>query len=139
MGGLFMENFGADILAVLIGVAILLGILLVGWFVFNVLTKYDDLAEISKGNEAAGMYMGSKLLGLSIIVAMVSYSSDKWIDMVVWSGVGIALLALIYLLFDFLMPKIDVCKEIANGNKAIAQLLRAIIIGVSIVIGTFLL
>jgi putative membrane protein len=53
--------------------------------------------------------------------------------------VGIALLALIYLLFDFLMPKIDVCKEIANGNKAIAQLLRAIIIGVSIVIGTFLL
>ncbi len=138
-GGFVMENFGADILAVLIGVGILLGILLVGWFVFNVLTKYNDLEEIGKGNEAAGMYMGSKLLGLSIIVAMVSYSSDKWLDMVVWSAVGIGLLALIYLLFDFLLPKIDVCKEIENGNKAIAQLLRAVIIGVSIVIGTFLL
>ncbi len=134
-----MENFGADILSVLIGVGILLGILLVGWFVFNVLTKYNDLEEIGKGNEAAGMYMGSKLLGLSIIVAMVSYSSDKWLDMVVWSAVGIGLLALIYLLFDFLLPKINVCKEIENGNKAIAQLLRAVIIGVSIVIGTFLL
>jgi putative membrane protein len=134
-----MEQFLQDIGTVFIGVGILLGILLVGWFVFNVLTKYNDLAEIKNGNQAAGIYMGSKLLGLSIIVALVSYSSTNWVEMIVWSVVGIIILSLVYLLFDFLLPKIDVCAEIEKGNLAIAQLLRAVIIGVSIVIGTFLL
>jgi putative membrane protein len=133
------NQLGENIGVVLIGVLILLVILLIGWFVFNVITRYNDLAEISKGNEAAGMYMGSKLLGLSIIVAMASYSSMNWASMIVWSLLGIVLLSLIYLLIDFLLPKINVCKEIENGNKAMAQLLRAVIIGVSIVIGTFLL
>nr|WP_236703552.1 DUF350 domain-containing protein [Paenibacillus xylanivorans] len=39
----------------------------------------------------------------------------------------------------FLTPKMRVCDEIARGNMAVAQLLRSIIIGVSIVIGTFLM
>jgi putative membrane protein len=134
-----MDNFGQDILAVLIGVGILLVIMLIGFLVFSRLTKYDDITEIGKGNEAAGMYMGSKLLGLSIIVAMVSYSSATWIDMAVWSVVGIVLLCIVYLIFDFLIPKFDVCAEVAKGNVAVAQLLRAVIVGVSIVIGTFLL
>ncbi len=134
-----MEQFLDDILMVLAGVGILLLILLVGWFVFNAITKYNDLQEIANGNEAAGLYMGSKLLGLSMIVALVSIGSATWWDMVIWSAIGIVLLSLIYLLFDFLLPKIDVCAEIAKGNKAIAQLLRAVIVGVSIVIGTFLM
>lgn len=134
-----MDQFWEDILNVSIGVGILLVILLVGWFVFNILTRYNDLEEIRNGNQAAGMYMGSKLLGLSIIVAMASYSSTTWMDMVIWSAVGIVILCIIYLLFDFLLPKLDVCAEIKNGNLAVAQLLRAVIIGVSVVVGTFLL
>jgi len=42
-------------------------------------------------------------------------------------------------LFDFFTPKFKVCEEIQKGNMAVAQLLRSIIIGTSIVIGTFLL
>jgi putative membrane protein len=85
------------------------------------------------------MYMGSKLLGLAIIVSMVSYSSTDWVNMLIWSGVGMVLLCVLYVLFDFLLPKLDVCAEIAKGNMAVAQLLRAVIVGVSVVIGTFLL
>ncbi|MBP3964138.1 MULTISPECIES: DUF350 domain-containing protein [Paenibacillus] len=134
-----MNNFGNDLLNVGIGILILLAALLVGSFVFSKLTRFNDWEEIRKGNEAAGIYMGSKLLGLGIIVAMVSYSSHDWEAMLIWSGIGILLLCLVYVLFDFLTPKLNVCEEIAKGNKSVAQLLRAIILGSSIVIGTFLM
>ncbi|SFS86805.1 protein of unknown function [Paenibacillus sp. 453mf] len=83
--------------------------------------------------------MGSKLLGLCIIVAMVSFSTHSRVDMLIWSVVGIVVLILVYLIFDFVTPKFKVCEEIEKGNMAVAQLLRSIIIGVSLVIGTFLL
>lgn len=122
-----------------IGIGILLVVLLIGAFVFSKLTRFNDSAEIAKGNEAAGVYMGSKLLGLCIILAMVSFSSHSWSSMLIWSIIGIGILCLVYIIFDFLTPKIKVCEEIAKGNMAVAQLLRAIIIGTSIVIGTFLM
>ncbi|TFE28133.1 DUF350 domain-containing protein [Cohnella luojiensis] len=134
-----MEHLGEDLANVAIGLGILLLVLVVGAFVFSKLTRFNDADEINKGNQAAGMYFGSKLLGLCIIVGMVSYSSDSWVSMLIWSGIGILILCLVYLLFDWMTPKFKVCEQIESGNMAIAQLLRSIIIGVSIVIGTFLM
>jgi len=128
-----------DLINVAIGVVLILLIMIVGTFVFTKLTKFDDLAEIKKGNEAAGTYLGSKLIGLSIIVAMVSYHNQSWLAMIIWSVVGMIVLSLVYLLFDFLTPKFKVCDEIANGNIAVAKLLGAVIIGTSIVLGTILM
>lgn len=134
-----MNTLGIDLLNVAIGIVLILIILLTGYFLFSKVTRYDDGKEIRGGNEAAGMYMGSKLLGLCIIVGMVSLSSHSWIDMIIWSVVGIVVLIVVYLIFDFVTPNIKVCKEIEQGNMAVAQLLRSIIIGVSFVIGTFLM
>ncbi|GAB1158285.1 hypothetical protein YWY31_43100 [Paenibacillus illinoisensis] len=134
-----MDNLGMNLLNVAVGVGILLVVLVCGYFAFSKLTRYNDSEEIAKGNEAAGMYMGSKLLGLCIIVGMVSFSTHSWLDMLLWSALGIIILCLVYIIFDFLIPKMRVCDEIARGNLAVAQLLRSIIIGVSIVIGTFLM
>lgn len=134
-----MQTFGWDILNVITGLGIILGVLIVGYFVFSSLTRFDDRKEIAGGNAAAGLYMGSKLLGLCIIVAMVSYSSHSWVQMIIWSLIGMAILCLVYLIFDWITPQIKVCQEIEKGNMAVAQLLRSIIIGVSIVVGTFLM
>ncbi|MNW29886.1 hypothetical protein D3C74_67530 [compost metagenome] len=134
-----MNNLGVNLINVLIGFGILLVVLVCGYLVFSKLTRYNDSEEIAKGNEAAGIYMGSKMLGLCIIVGMVSFSTHSWLDMLVWSVVGIAVLCLVYIVFDFLTPKMRVCDQIAQGNMAVAQLLRSIILGVSIVIGTFLM
>ncbi len=128
-----------DAFNIAIGVIIVILILLVGTFVFSKLTKFDDIKEIHNGNEAAGIYMGGKLIGLSIIVGMVSYSSHSWLAMAVWSLIGMAILCLVYLIVDFLTPGFKVCEEIAKGNKAVAQLLRAVIIGTSFVLGTILM
>lgn len=128
-----------DILNIAVGIVLIMIILLTASFIFSKLTRFDDMAEIQKGNEAAGIYLGSKLLGLSVIVAMVSYSSHSWLAMVTWSLVGMAVLSLVYLLFDFLTPKFRVCDEIAKGNKAVARLLSAVIIGTSFVLGTILM
>ncbi|WP_195574427.1 DUF350 domain-containing protein [Paenibacillus sp. 1001270B_150601_E10] len=122
-----------------IGIVLLFVILGVGALVFSKLTRYNDSDELAKGNEAAGLYMGSKLLGLCIIVAMVSFSTHSWIAMLIWSVVGIIILCLVYFIFDWVTPRTKVCEEIAKGNMAVAQLLRSLIIGVSVVIGTFLM
>lgn len=134
-----MNEYIQDASNVAIGLVLILAIMSLGYFVFSKLTKFDDMKEISKGNAAAGIYMGGKLLGLSIIVAMVSYSSHSWLSMAIWSIVGIVILCIVYLIFEWMTPRIAVCEEIAKGNIAVAQLLRAIIVGVSIVIGTFLM
>ncbi|MBD2867512.1 DUF350 domain-containing protein [Paenibacillus arenilitoris] len=134
-----MNEYVQNAVNVAVGLVILLVVLCVGAFVFGKLTRYNDSEQINKGNQAAGMYMGSKLLGLCIIVAMVSYSSQDWISMLVWSAIGIVILCLVYLIFDFLTPRFKVCEQIEQGNMAVAQLLRSVIIGVSIVIGTFLM
>ncbi|MBR2565364.1 MAG: DUF350 domain-containing protein [Paenibacillus sp.] len=134
-----MEKLGMNLVNVAVGIGILLVVLIVGYFAFSKLTRYNDSEEMAKGNEAAGMYMGSKLLGLCIIVGMVSFSTHAWLDMLLWSAIGIIILCLVYIIFDFLTPKIRVCDEIARGNMAVAQVLRSVIIGVSIVIGTFLM
>lgn len=134
-----MDNFGEDLGNVAIGLGILLAALVVGAIVFSKLTRFNDTEEINKGNEAAGLYFGSKLLGLCIIVGMVSYSSREWDEMLVWSGIGILILSLVYLVFDWLTPKSKVCEQIAAGNMAVARLLSAVVLGVSVVIGTFLM
>ncbi len=134
-----MKDFGFDMLNVGIGIVLLFVILGVGALVFSKLTRYNDSDELAKGNEAAGLYMGSKLLGLCIIVAMVSFSTHSWIAMLIWSVVGIIILCLVYFIFDWVTPRTKVCEEIAKGNMAVAQLLRSLIIGVSVVIGTFLM
>lgn len=134
-----MKDFGWDLADLGIGLLILLVILLFGYAVFSLLTRFKDNEEIARGNEAAGMYMGSKMLGLCIIVAMVSFSSHSWVQMLIWSAVGIVALCIVYLLFDLVTPKTKLGEEIAKGNMAVAQLLRGIIIGVSLVLGTFLM
>ena len=134
-----MKNFATDLMHVGIGLVILFAILVVGYYIFSLITRYDDNKEIARGNEAAGMYMGSKLLGLCIIVGLVSINSDNWLDVIVWSAVGIVALCLVYIIFDLVTPRTKLCEQIKNGNMAIAQLLRSLIIGIAFVIGTFVM
>ncbi len=134
-----MNEIFQDLANVAIGVLLLAVMLTIGFFVFGAFTKYNDIEQLRKGNRAAGMYMGSKLLGLGIIIAMVSYSSFNWLELILWSVVGMGILSILYVLLDFLTPRFDVCKEIERENMAVAELLRAVIIAASIVIGTFLL
>ncbi|MDN4619229.1 DUF350 domain-containing protein [Paenibacillus sp. PsM32] len=134
-----MKNFGTDLLHIGIGLVILFAVLFVGYYIFSLMTRYNDNQQIADGNQAAGMYMGSKMLGLCIIVGLVSINSDAWIDVLIWSGVGIVILCLVYLVFDWVTPRTKVCEQIEKGNMAIAQLLRSLIIGISFVIGTFVM
>ncbi|MFM9278252.1 DUF350 domain-containing protein [Paenibacillus jiagnxiensis] len=134
-----MSQFGLSAANLGIGIVLLFIVLVAGYFVFSKITRYDDSEEMARGNEAAGIYMGSKMLGLCIIVGMVSFSTHSWADMLIWSVIGIVILSLVYVVFDWVTPRTKICEEIAKGNVALAQLLRSIIIGVSLVIGTFLM
>ncbi|MNP44924.1 hypothetical protein D3C76_1388090 [compost metagenome] len=126
-------------LNILIGVGITILMMVVGFLVFSTITKYNDLQEIKNGNKAAGIYMGSKLMGIGIIIAFASYSSHNWILMITWGLVGVIILSLVYLIFDKLTIGFKVCDEIQRGNESVAKMLSGVIIGVSIVLGTLLL
>ncbi|MDP4098555.1 DUF350 domain-containing protein [Paenibacillus sp. P96] len=134
-----MNQFGLSLVNLGIGIVLLFIVLIAGYFVFSKITRYNDNEEMARGNEAAGIYMGSKMLGLCIIVGMVSFSTHAWLDMLIWSVIGIVILSLVYIVFDWVTPRTKICEEIARGNVALAQLLRSIIIGVSLVLGTFLM
>lgn len=104
-------------------------------FVFVKLTKYDDWAEITKGNAAAAMALGGKVFGVGNIMRYAIITNDTPGQTVIWGLVGLALLILVYLAFEWLTPRLNVNDEIASGNIAVGLMAMIFSITFSFLIG----
>lgn len=91
-------------------------IILATIFVFLKLTKYDDWKQIQQGNAAAALALGGKVLGVGNIMRFAITSNSSITDTVIWGTVGMVLMLMVYLMFEWLTPKININQEI--GEKA---------------------
>lgn len=55
-----------------------------------------------------------------------------------FGAVGIALFLLGYFAFDRLTPKLEVEKELSNGNTAVGVVVAALLVGIAIVVSSVL-
>lgn len=98
-------------------------------------TRYDDWEEIKNGNMAAAMVLGGNILGIGNIMRFAVTSNSNPLEMLLWGMVGIVLLVLVHLIYDRLLPRLEVESEIKAGNKAVGFVVMMLLISLSYVIG----
>ncbi|OPY57897.1 MAG: hypothetical protein A4E55_01326 [Pelotomaculum sp. PtaU1.Bin035] len=110
-------------------------IILLTIFAFIRLTKYNDWEEISKGNTAAAMALGGKVFGVGNIMRYAIVTNSSPLQTIMWGVIGLLLLILVYLAFEWLTPRLDVNGEIASGNVAVGLLAMVFSVAFSFIIG----
>ncbi len=110
-------------------------IILLTIFVFIKLTRYNDWEEINRGNAAAAMALGGKVFGVGNIMRFAILSNDNPAQTVIWGLLGMVLLILVYLAFEWLTPRLNVNNEIAAGNNAVGLMAMVFSITFSSIIG----
>ncbi|WP_243137107.1 DUF350 domain-containing protein [Desulfofundulus thermobenzoicus] len=114
-------------------VSIFLVLLMV--FLFCRLTRYNDWEEIQRGNVAAALALGGKVLGLANVMRFAIMSNMGAVEIVAWGMAGMVLLLLVYLAFEWLTPRLKVNEEIAGGNVAVGALSMVFSLAASLIIG----
>lgn len=110
-------------------------IILLTIFAFVKLTKYNDWEEIRKGNIAAAMALGGKVFGVGNIMRFAVVTNSDPLQTVLWGIVGLVLLILVYLAFEWLTPRLNVNDEIASGNPAVGLMAMFFSVTFSFIIG----
>lgn len=101
---------------------------------FELVTRYNCWQEIKRGNLAASLATGGKIFGISHIIRSAANESTIY-DFILWSSLGIGMLFVAYVLFQFLTSVFQVDKEIAAGNVAVGFIAMTVSISVSYLIG----
>jgi len=112
-----------------------MAIILCTIFVFTLVTRYNDWEEIRQGNVAAALALGGKVLGVANIIRFSVLSNSSASQTIFWGVLGAAMMVIIYLLFEWLTPKLNVNKEIASGNTAVGVISLIFSVAASFVIG----
>lgn len=104
-------------------------------YIFTRLTRYNDWEQIAQGNVAAALALGGKILGMANIMHYAILSNTGAVDTIVWGLLGMVLLLLVYPVFEWLTPRLNVNREIAGGNVAVGALSLIFSLAVSQIIG----
>ncbi|SFB16971.1 MULTISPECIES: DUF350 domain-containing protein [unclassified Bacillus (in: firmicutes)] len=104
--------------------------------VFELVTKYNNWEEIKRGNISVALATGGKIFGIANIFSHSISQHDSLFTMVGWGIFGFVLLLAGYFIFEFLTPKFNIDKEIANDNRAVGLISMIISVGLSFVIGS---
>ena len=104
-------------------------------YLFTKLTKYNDWAEIARGNAAAALALGGKVLGVANIMRVAVHTNIGVMDTVGWGLIGMVLLLLAYLVFEWVTPRLNVNQAIAGGNVAVGIMSMVFSLALSILIG----
>ncbi|WP_404453565.1 DUF350 domain-containing protein [Virgibacillus necropolis] len=116
--------------------AISVVIVLIGLFIFEMMTKkYKDLEAVHDGNVAVAMSISGKIIGICIILAFAIYHSTEIYETLIWGIYGVVLQMIAYLLFDLFSGKISVEEQLSKNNMAVGILSMGVSIGLAFVIG----
>lgn len=110
-------------------------IILLTILVFVRLTRYNDWEEIRKGNAAAALALSGKVFGVGNIMRFAIVTNISPLDTLLWGAIGLALLILVYLCFEWLTPRLNVNEEIGSGNVAVGLMAMIFSVAFSYVIG----
>ncbi len=102
---------------------------------FELVTKYDDWAEIKAGNLSVAMATGGKIFGICNLFRFAILNNDTLVQSLIWAGYGFILLLVSYFIFEFLTPYFKIDEEIKKDNRAVGFLSLMISISISYVIG----
>ncbi|MBE3555668.1 MAG: DUF350 domain-containing protein [Firmicutes bacterium] len=114
---------------------VILAFLAVTTILFNLLTHYDDIGEIRKGNLAVALASSGKLIGNGLVLLFAMMNNDSLTQTILWGGIGFVLLVITYFLFDLVTPRFRINEELQKGNLAVGALIFVLMLLVGGIIG----
>jgi putative membrane protein len=127
------------ILDVVVSFLVIVVLQLLGMFFFSLMTPFDDMEQLRKGNPAVALAMGGQFLATAIILGISAYSNTSIWHMSLWFGIGYVFLFLTYWIFEWVTPKLKVSEHLLNGNVAVGALLACVYVGMGFTISSLLI
>ena len=109
-------------------------VLVLALFLFSLTTKVKEFTEIANGNEAAGILMSSKAIGIGIVFYSAVSQSVSLLDFAIWAGIAAVTQIAVFHLVEFFTPKFNIQKAIQEGNSSAARTLGGFAIAVSLLV-----
>jgi putative membrane protein len=127
------------VINLVVSVVVIIGLQLIGMVVFSLMTPFNDLDELKKGNAAVGLAMGGKFLATAIILGVAAYTNTSIWFMMLWFAVGYLILVAAYWIFELVTPDIKISEHLQKGNVAVGTLLCLLFIGTSFAISSLII
>ncbi|MDP5274650.1 DUF350 domain-containing protein [Chengkuizengella axinellae] len=127
------------IIDLLISVVVITVLQLLGMVIFGLITPFNDLEELKKGNTAVGLAFGGKFLGTAIILGVAAYTNTSILHMALWFLVGYLCLLFTYFIFDWVTPGLKLSDHLQKGNVAIGVLLAFVYIGIGFAVSSLII
>ncbi|MFS1511224.1 DUF350 domain-containing protein [Chengkuizengella sp. SCS-71B] len=127
------------IVDLLISVIVITVLQLIGMVVFSLITPFNDLEELKKGNTAVGLAFGGKFLGTAIILGVSAYTNTSILHMALWFLVGYLCLLMTYYIFDWVTPGLKLSDHLQKGNVAIGVLLAFVYLGIGFAVSSLII
>ncbi len=106
--------------------------LAIGMVIYTQITPHAELRLARQGNAAAGLSLGSALLGLSIPLAVCMATSINWADIVVWGAVTILLQLFTFRIAHLVLRNLP--KRIEAGEVSAAAYLASVQLSMSAIV-----
>lgn len=125
-------------LNLLISVIVIIVLQLLGMVVFSLMTPFNDLEQLKKGNAAVGLAMGGKFAATAIVLGVAAYTNSSVWHMALWFAVGYVCLVAAYWVFEWVTPGLKLSEQLQEGNVAVGVLLCFVFIGTSFAISSLI-
>ena len=124
-----MASLGSGFPVLILHFGATLSILISGVVIYEWITPYPELKLVREGNNAAAIALSGAILSLAIPLAFSMAVSVSVLDILVWGGVTIFILLIVYRFIDFLLKDLPV--RIENGEIGAAILLSGVKLAVA--------
>ena len=128
----FIENLLSSLPVFLAHVGVTLAMLVAGILAYEAITPYREIQLVRAGNSAAGIALGSAILGLAIpLAACMARSVSVW-DIVVWGLAGLVLQLAAFAIVAIVLRRLP--DAIAKDEPGAACVLASVQLAVALVI-----
>jgi putative membrane protein len=126
-----IQAFATGFPLVLLHAAITLSFLVVGCFLYGLLTPHREVQLIREGNSAAALSFGGVVVGLAMPLAASLAASTSLIEVALWGAVVLVVQLLTFRLIDMLLAGLP--QRIRENDVAATGLLVAAKLSVALI------
>ncbi|MDB4867101.1 MAG: hypothetical protein JWR03_1434 [Cohnella sp.] len=127
------------VINLVVSVVVIVALQLLGIVVFSLMTPFNDLDELRKGNTAVGLAMGGKFLATAIVIGVSAYTNTSIWFMMLWFAVGYVCLIAVYWIFEWVTPGLKLSDHLQKGNVAVGVLLCFVYVGTSFAVSSLII
>jgi putative membrane protein len=116
-----IQAFATGFPTTLIHAGVSLGLLLVGCFLYGILSPHKEARHVGEGNPASAVSLGGIIAGLAIPLAASLNASTSPIEEAIWGGAIVVSMLLLFWIIDLILSGLP--RRIREGEVPAAVLL----------------